>query len=407
MVLHSKKHRSMRFEVMEETTKVLAMGIDATAEEGKIIKAVMEQIQENEKNGFPKDYNIPRAQLQLVSKFYTPFHRIAETFINVQKGRGNSEATIKHYQQSIRKLCKFFCWLNQEGVEYDNLSNFNRIAYGGAQPYAVFERDDFEAHFRDFLIEEEGVSEITVATYFRDYKAIAYWMMDEGLIRKHTITIRNVEADIKDCYTEDEISKLLKKPKDDCTFAEYRSWVVINWVLATGNRISTIVNIKITDIDFEDNMININFQKSKRKTRIPLQTKLRKILIDYIDEWLVSEDGESYISEYLFPSSYEDYGNYPLNRTQMYKCIADYNKRRGVFKTSFHLFRHTFAKNWIINGGDLHSLQKILGHATLDMVTKYANLYGEDLKPKVEDFSVLATTTAKPRGRKIQRRKKA
>lgn len=396
----------LRLATMEENVKVLAINIDATEEEKKVIDAVLKQIEENEKNGLPRDFNIPRAQLQIVGKFYTPFNKIADVFINVQRGRGNSEATIKHYQQSIRKMCKFFCWLNQEGSEYDKLSDYNRVVYGGGQPYGVLERDDFESHYREFLIDVEGVSEITVATYFRDYRVIAYWMMEEGLIEKRNIKIRNVEADIKDCYTEEEIVRLLKKPRNDCSFAEYRSWVVVNWVLATGNRISTVINMKITDVDFEDNMININIQKSKRKTRIPLQSKLRKILIEYLDEWLISEDGESYISEYLFPSSYEDYNSYPIDRTQMYKCIANYNRQRGVFKTSFHLFRHTFAKNWIINGGDLHSLQKILGHSTMEMVTRYANLYGEDLKPKVEDYSLLSTTVSKPRGRKIQRRKK-
>ena len=120
----------------------------------------------------------------------------------------------------------------------------------------------------------------------------------------------------------------------------------------------------------------------------------------------VIDDNGEYISEYLFPSSYEDYSSYPISRNQMYRCVAAYNQQRGVFKTSFHLFRHTFAKNWIVNGGDLYSLQRMLGHSTLDMVTKYANLYGEDLKPKVEDYSLLSTTTAKPRGRMIQRRSK-
>jgi integrase/recombinase XerD len=410
MAINPRK-RSMRFAVMEEVARKgskenpVRMNLDITQKEKEVLDIVMAQAAENKRNGMPLDFNIPRAQMELVSKFITPFQKMADIFLKVQKGRGNSEITIKHYEQSIRKLCKFFCWLNQEEDIYETLTDANRVAYGGAQPYAVFERDDFEAHFRDFLTEAEGVSEITVATYFRDYRAIAYWMMDEGLIKKRTIVIRNVEADIKDCYTDAEIEKLLKKPKYECSFAEYRSWVVINWVLATGNRISTICKIKIDDVDFEENMININIQKNKKKARIPLQTKLRKILLDYIDEWLTADDG-TYISEYLFPSSYEDYNNYPISREQMYKTVAAYNKSRGVFKTSFHLFRHTFAKNWIISGGDLHSLQRVLGHSTLAMVVKYANLYGEDLKPKVEDFSVLSThnTNAKPRGRMIQRR---
>lgn len=400
------KRREMRFAAMDtKGSKInpVSINIEGTPEEVAAYEAVSKQMEENRKGGKPIDYNIPRVQLQLVSKFFTSFAKISNIFINDQIGRGNSEATITHYKQTIRKLYKFFCWVNAESLDYYALSNEKRISYGSIQPYSIFERDDFEALFREFLLDEEGVSEVTVATYFRDYRAIAYWMMDKELIRKHNIVIRNVEADIKDVYTDEEISRLLKKPKDNCSFAEYRSWVIIHWLLATGNRCSTICNIKIKDIDFEEDMININTQKSKRVHRIPLEKKLRNILIDYLEEWLVDDEG-GYITEYLFPNSFSGSVNLPLTRVSLGHSIAEYNKKRRVFKTSIHLFRHTFAKNWIIKGGDLHSLQKILGHSTLDMVTKYANLYGEDLKPKLANYSVLATHKQKTSGKMIKRR---
>lgn len=197
----------------------------------------------------------------------------------------------------------------------------------------------------------------------------------------------------------------MRRPKDDCSFAEYRSWVVVNYVLATGNRVSTIVSLKIKDIDLVENMVSVNTQKNKRKMRIPLEPKLRKILKDYIDEWLTDDDG-NYITDVLFPSSFSFSVNQPMSRTSMGCAISEYNKSRNVSKTSIHLFRHTFAKNWIIKGGDLHSLQKVLGHSTLEMVTHYANLYDADLRPKVESFSVLATHKTKNSGKMIKRRTK-
>ena len=116
--------------------------------------------------------------------------------------------------------------------------------------------------------------------------------------------------------------------------------------------------------------------------------QLAKILRHYIDEWLTDENGR-YTTEFLFPSSYAE-NDKAMNRVSMGRAIANYNKSRGVNKTSIHLFRHTFAKNWIIHGGDLHSLQRILGHSTLDMVVHYANLYDTDLNDKVAEFSTLS-----------------
>lgn len=381
------------------------INVDITDDEAEVFDKVMPQIQQNIAAGVSADFNIPRIQFEMVSKFITPFDIVAKQFIEVQKGRGNSPITIRHYQQTIKKLCLFFCWLSDTQGNYSELSDEERVNHGAAQPYCIFERDSIESEFRDFLYDVEEVSDITVNTYFRDYRAIAYWLMDMELIKRHTISIHNVETDVKEVYTDDEIAKLLKKPKDDCSFAEYRDWVVIHHMLATGNRISTICNIKISDIDWNDCMLAIQVQKNKRKARIPIETEYAKVLEEYINTWLIDEKG-NYVSEYLFPSSYAA-STMPMNRSTLGNSIAKYNKSRGVKKTSTHLFRHTFAKHWIMAGKDLHSLQKMLGHSTLDMVTHYANLYDADLKPKVEENSILKQQKAKKRnsGKMIKRKR--
>lgn len=316
------------------------------------------------------------------------FKNVVQYFMQEQEGRGNAKQTIKHYEQSVRKIEKFLCWLTDEDDEYDRLSNEQRYAIGSEQHAFIFDRRGFDAKFREFLTEIEEVSDVTVATYFRDYRVIAYWMMDCGYIAKREITINRAEADIKEVYSETEIAKLLKKPAKDCSFAEYRNWVIIHHFLATGNRISTVCSLKLTDIDWEDCMLSVQKQKNKRKHRIPIEETYMKVLEEYVSKWLTDCRGK-YLSEYLFPSAYVDAKSECMSRHSMGKNIAAYNLSRGVKKTSAHLFRHTFAKNWIINGKDLHSLQKILGHSTLSMVTHYANLYDTDLKEKVEDRSIL------------------
>jgi len=375
-------------------------------EEREIIETIKEELRNNINAGRPFDYNIDRLKFDKVAKIVTPFSQVIKYFIDDQKGRGNSPVTIKHYEQTIRKLQKFFCWYADTNNQYEKLSDEERIKIGGQQAFGIIEGNSFEADFREFLLEEEKVSEVTVATYFRDYRAIAYWLMENELIDKRHIVVKNVEADIKEVYSSDDLDKLLKKPSDDCSFKEYRDWVVINYVLATGNRVGTIVNIKIADVDFEERMISINTQKNKRKARIPIEdNKLLRILREYIEDWLIDENG-NYKSPYLFPSSYIDAANYPMTRERLANSIAEYNKSRGVSKTSIHLFRHTFVKNWIMTGGDLHMLQRVLGHRTLAMVTHYANLYDVDLRQGINEHSLLATHKTKNKGKMIQRKKK-
>jgi integrase/recombinase XerD len=56
-------------------------------------------------------------------------------------------------------------------------------------------------------------------------------------------------------------------------------------------------------------------------------------------------------------------------------------------RLSAHTFRHTFAKNWLMNGGDIFSLQKILGHRILDMVRNYVNITFKDIQLQHSKFS--------------------
>lgn len=103
-----------------------------------------------------------------------------------------------------------------------------------------------------------------------------------------------------------------------------------------------------------------------------------------LQEYLRQRGGED--TDILFPSE----SNSKLVGTSIAHDLARYNRNRGVEKISAHLFRHTFAKNWILQGGDPLRLQKVLGHATLTMSQHYANLYRTDLKKGFEEFNLLS-----------------
>jgi len=76
-----------------------------------------------------------------------------------------------------------------------------------------------------------------------------------------------------------------------------------------------------------------------------------------------------------------------MTTDMLQKEIARYNRKRGVEKTSLHMFRHTFAKKWILNGGDIFRLQKLLGHSSLEMVRKYVNMFADDLRKDFDSFN--------------------
>lgn len=83
-------------------------------------------------------------------------------------------------------------------------------------------------------------------------------------------------------------------------------------------------------------------------------------------------------------------------RTRLCKAMnSSYEPWRGVQKTSIHLFRHTFARKYLVDcGGDAFMLQKLLGHSTLAMTKHYCAIYDADLTKNYDNFSPLAQMKA-------------
>lgn len=247
------------------------------------------------------------------------------------------------------------------------------------------------------LKERGEINDITINTYLRGIRAILYYGMEIVCINPFKIVLLRAEKKQKETYSEREIAALIQKPNlRTCTFAEFRNWAIVNYLLATGNRLETLLNIKIGDVDFVEREIRLTKLKNRRQYTIPLSTHLYKVLKEY----LLYRKGKA--DDYLFCSSF---GN-KLNRGTLQKQITVYNHSRGVEKTSIHAFRHTFAKNWILNGGDVLSLQTILGHSSMEMVKEYVALFGRDLQKGFDTHNPLDVIAQKAQSHEYIQMKK-
>jgi integrase/recombinase XerD len=224
------------------------------------------------------------------------------------------------------------------------------------------------------------LSKISVNSYLRAIRTFLYFCMEQDYMSRFKITLIKTEKPLKEAYTEAELEKLLKKPDiKKCRFAEYRNWVMICYLLGTGNRRTTVCNLKIGDLDLETGEIKLKKVKNKKPYTIPISAFLEKILREY----LVYRKGKD--DDYLFCNVYGQ----KITEDGFNTCVQKYNASRGVLKFGIHLFRHTFAKKWILNGGDPFRLRVILGHSTMAMVNEYVNMYGSDLQKDFDIFSPL------------------
>lgn len=225
-----------------------------------------------------------------------------------------------------------------------------------------------------------NLNDISINSRLRGLRTILYYFMKFEYMDEFKISLIKAEKKIKQTYSDSELKLLIKKPNlKKCSFTEYRDWVIINYLLSTGNRASTVINVKIKDIDFENNIIIMEKTKNKKQQMIPLSSTLAGVLIAYLQY----RKGEN--NDYLFCSVY----GCKLTLNALEHSIRKYNQKRGVQKSSIHLFRHTFSKKWIMAHGSIFGLQKMLGHSSLEIVKEYVNLFTDDLQKDFDKFNAL------------------
>ena len=280
-----------------------------------------------------------------------------EQFVRVKRNMNLSEKSIRNYRDTMRYFTDFFSGENYcHDITPDVIENY--VTY----------------------TKSRDITSVTVNTYLRGLRTILYFFMERDYMPKFKVRLIRQEKKVKNTYTDAELKLLLAKPDiKKCNFSEYRNWVISNYLLGTGNRLGTICELKISDIDFKNHELLLKKLKSRRQYIIPLSLRLEKILLDY----LLYRKGEP--DDYLFCNSFGG----KLQESALATAIKRYNRSRGVEKTSIHLYRHTFAKNWILNGGDIFRLKSILGHSSIDIVKEYAEMFGSDLKRNFDRFNPL------------------
>lgn len=185
-----------------------------------------------------------------------------------------------------------------------------------------------------------------------------------------TFTLPKSSAHLIETFSETEI-RLLLTVCDTQTFVGYRDYVIINFLLDTGVRLRELVDIRLEDVSITDGFVNI-LGKNRQYRTVPLSD----MMASYLKEWLKVRGSSP--SNHLFITQ----DDRKMSRRSVQERLAKYGKKANIrnVRVSPHTFRHTFAKMFVVSGGDVFVLQDILGHSTLEMVRKYVRLYSKDLQ---------------------------
>jgi site-specific recombinase XerD len=222
----------------------------------------------------------------------------------------------------------------------------------------------------------------TIHGYVRALRSYSSWLFNEGY------TDTNIFQGIKPPklpdiliapLTEDEIRRLLLAIQRE-TQEGTRNYAIILMFLDTGVRLSELTNLKLADIDFGLGIFKV-FGKGGKERLVPLGQTAKRALIRYVEQARPLPVNPAEERIFLTVSGL------PISKDSIEKIIQRLAKRANISRLHPHLFRHTFSVRYLINGGDVFSLQKILGHATLDMTRRYVTLASADVKDKHALFS--------------------
>ena len=197
----------------------------------------------------------------------------------------------------------------------------------------------------------------TLRTFFRFLKREDYISQDP---MKNIVGPKN-KSRLPLFLTEFQMSKLLDDIVFEDNFKGKRDKLIIETLYITGVRVSELINIKITDIDFAKFQIKIIGKRNKERI-IPLTnymiSKIQKFILKYN------------LTNYLFTNEKHK----KLYSKFIYRIVTFYiSKITTISKKGPHILRHTFATHMLNNGADINAVKDILGHASLSATQIYTH----------------------------------
>ncbi len=268
-----------------------------------------------------------------------------ETFILRQKAKGNSKETIKYYNYNIPFFISF-C------KEYNCTDTYDLSV-------ELFEM--YKCHLLEVKLKTRKIS---LQTYVRAVKVFYKWLYEEGKLEKgikmDKLTLIKAEKVNIIPLSDKEIQVLLNC--FDNSFYGIRNKLIVLLMVDSGLRRGEVVNLKKNDINLVNRTMLIHGKGSKERL-VPFGTitemylkKLNNISNQNCDYLFQKIDGE------------------PITDNTIKMFFQDLKKDSSITRLYPHLLRHTFATNYILNGGDTEELRILLGHSSIMTTQVYLHL---------------------------------
>ena len=292
------------------------------------------------------------------------------------QAESKSPRTIAWYTEM---LISFSVYMKAE-LQKCNLSTFN---IDTVRNYIIHlrNRPKFQGH--PFIPQQNKLlSPRTIQCHVRALKALASWLYAEGYTthnRLQNLKLPKAPSKIIEPLTPQEIKKIVSSINRN-SYSGERNHAVLVTLFDCGLRASEAAGITLDNLNLKDGYIKI-MGKGDKERIVPIGKFVQMELLHYIEKVRPQPYGRDY--DRLFLSR----GGKPITVNTVKLVFSRLAKSSGVNRLHAHLCRHTFAINYLLNGGDIFSLREILGHTTLEMVNHYLHFTSSQITAQHHKYS--------------------
>ncbi len=268
---------------------------------------------------------------------------LAKSFERALRAENKSPRTVQKYGEGVRLLREF---LTDRGMP---------------TAIASIRREHCEAFILDQL---ERYKPASAATRYRSIQAFWKWAVGEGEIEESPMARMRPPAvpdDPPDVLTDDQL-RLLLKACAGTGFIERRDTAIIRLLIDSGMRRGEIAGLSVEDLDF-DHDVAVVLGKGRRQRACPFGRKTAQALDRYLRVRAKRRDAGR-------PELWLGYRG-PMTDSGIYQAVESRANAAGIGHIHLHQFRHSFAHQWLAEGGNEGDLMMIAGWKSRTMLQRY------------------------------------
>jgi len=284
--------------------------------------------------------------------------------------------TVLWYSEMLRSFTRYL-------MTKQSASDLEAFSIDTVRDYILYlrQRRRFEGH--PYTPEQDTLlSAKTIQCHTRALKAFSSWLYSEGYTaenRLKNLKLPKAPSIVMEPLKPEEIDKIIESI-DRKSRTGVRNHAILVTLLDSGLRASEVASVSLGNLNLKDGFIKVMGKGSKERI-VPIGEHVRMILWSYIDK--VRPEPTPLTCNNLFLS----HEGKPITVNTVKLMFTRLAESSGIERLHAHLCRHTFAVNYLLNGGDVFSLREILGHTTLEMVNHYIHFTNSQITAQHHKYS--------------------